>query len=147
MRAVRSIGLCLTALPLFLALPSAAHAQDAPAAAVEPMVDFSANQVIYDSNADLVTAAGQVRMSREGNFLAANQVSWDRKSGRVVAEGDVVVVNPEGDKLVGDRVELTDTLRDGTIDNLLAILESGGRIAAFQYHQQIIDRAVAERIG
>ena len=94
------------------------------------MVDFSANQVIYDSNADLVTAAGQVRMSREGNFLAANQVSWDRKSGRVVAEGDVVVVNPEGDKLVGDRVELTDTLRDGTIDNLLAILESGGRIAA-----------------
>ena len=130
LRAVRSIGLCLTALPLFLALPSAAHAQDAPAAAVEPMVDFSANQVIYDSNADLVTAAGQVRMSREGNFLAANQVSWDRKSGRVVAEGDVVVVNPEGDKLVGDRVELTDTLRDGTIDNLLAILESGGRIAA-----------------
>jgi LPS-assembly protein len=120
----------LTALPLFLALPSAAHAQDAPAAAVEPMVDFSANQVIYDSNADLVTAAGQVRMSREGNFLAANQVSWDRKSGRVVAEGDVVVVNPEGDKLVGDRVELTDTLRDGTIDNLLVILESGGRIAA-----------------
>ena len=130
LRAVRSIGLCLTALPLFLALPSAAHAQDAPAAAVEPMVDFSANQVIYDSNADLVTAAGQVRMSREGNFLAANQVSWDRKSGRVVAEGDVVVVNPEGDKLVGDRVELTDTLRDGTIDNLLVILESGGRIAA-----------------
>ena len=127
---MRSIGLCLTALPLFLALPSAAHAQDAPAAAVEPMVDFSANQVIYDSNADLVTAAGQVRMSREGNFLAANQVSWDRKSGRVVAEGDVVVVNPEGDKLVGDRVELTDTLRDGTIDNLLARLESGGRIAA-----------------
>ncbi len=127
---MRSIGLCLTALPLFLALPSAAHAQDAPAAAVEPMVDFSANQVIYDSNADLVTAAGQVRMSREGNFLAANQVSWDRKSGRVVAEGDVVVVNPEGDKLVGDRVELTDTLRDGTIDNLLVILESGGRIAA-----------------
>ena len=127
---MRSIGLCLTALPLFLALPSAAHAQDAPAAAVEPMVDFSANQVIYDSNADLVTAAGQVRMSREGNFLAANQVSWDRKSGRVVAEGDVVVVNPEGDKLVGDRVELTDTLRDGTIDNLLAIVESGGRIAA-----------------
>jgi LPS-assembly protein len=120
----------LTALPLFLALPSLAHAQDSPVAEVEPTVDFSADQVIYDSNADLITATGQVRMSRDGNFLAANQVSWDRKSGRVFAEGDVVVVNPEGDKLVGDRVELTDTLRDGTIDNLLVILESGGRIAA-----------------
>jgi LPS-assembly protein len=120
----------LTALPLFLALPARAQAQAAPAADAEPTVDFSADQVIYDSRADVVTATGQVRMSREGNFLAANQVSWDRKSGRVMAEGDVVVVNPEGDKLVGDRVELTDTLRDGTIDNLLVVLESGGRIAA-----------------
>jgi LPS-assembly protein len=120
----------LTALPLFLALPARAQAQAAPAADAEPTVDFSADQVIYDSRADVVTATGQVRMSREGNFLAANQVSWDRKSGRVFAEGDVVVVNPEGDKLVGDRVELTDTLRDGTIDNLLVVLESGGRIAA-----------------
>ena len=130
---MRSIGLCLTALPLFLALPSAASAQDsAPSAplAPEPTVDFSADQVIYDSNADLVIAEGQVRMSRDGNYLAANRVSWDRKSGQVVAEGDVVVVNPEGDKLIGDRVDLTDTLRDGTIDNLLIVLESGGRIAA-----------------
>ena len=130
LRAVRSIGLCLTALPLFLALPEAAFAQVSPAADVEPMVDFSANEVIYDSRADVITASGQVRMSRDGNYLAANSVSWDRKSGRVMAEGDVVVVNPEGDKLIGDRVDLTDTLRDGTIENLLVVLESGGRIAA-----------------
>jgi len=120
----------LTALPLFLALPSPALAQDAPAAQAEPMVDFSADEVIYDSANELVTATGQIRMSREGNYLAANRVTWNRKSGRVVAEGDVVVVNPEGDKLVADRVDLTDTLRDGTIDNLLVVLESGGRIAA-----------------
>lgn len=130
---MRSIGLCLTALPLFLVLPSQAEAQEAvpPAAPkAEPVVDFSADEVIYDSQAELVTAAGQVRMSREGNYLAADKVSWDRNSGRVVAEGNVVVVNPGGDKLIGDRVDLTDLLRDGTIDNLLVVLESGGRIAA-----------------
>ena len=120
----------MTALPLFLALPAPARAQDAPAADAEPTVDFSADQVIYNSDSEVITASGQVRMSRDGNYLAANQVSWDRKSGRVLAEGDVVVVNPEGDKLVGDRVDLTDTLRDGTIDNLLIVLDSGGRIAA-----------------
>jgi LPS-assembly protein len=119
----------LTALPLFLALPDEARAQDTPVAA-EPTVDFSANEVTYDSNAEVISASGQVRMSRDGNYLAANRVSWNRKTGRVVAEGDVVVVNPEGDKLVGDRVDLTDTLREGTIDNLLVVLESGGRIAA-----------------
>ena len=127
---MRSIGLCLTALPLFLGYPDEARAQDTPAAEAEPTVDFSANEVTYDSEAEVITASGQVRMSRDGNYLAANQVSWNRKTGRVVAEGEVVVVNPEGDKLIGDRVDLTDTLRDGTIDNLLIVLESGGRIAA-----------------
>jgi LPS-assembly protein len=32
--------------------------------------------------------------------------------------------------LIGDNVQLTDTLRDGTIDNLMVVLESGGRLAA-----------------
>ena len=123
----------MTALPLLLALPAAAGAQEAPpppGETAEPTVEFSADQVIYDSRAELVTASGQVRMAREGNYLAADRISWDRKSGQVVAEGNVVVVNPEGDKLIGDRVDLTDSLRDGTVQNLLVVLESGGRIAA-----------------
>ncbi len=130
---MRSIGLCLTALPLFLALPSAASAQEAspPAQAeAEPQIEFSADEVTYDTKADVVAAQGQVRMDRDGNYLAADRVSWDRKSGRVIAEGNIVIVNPEGDKLIGERVDLTDTLRDGTVENLLLVLESGGRIAA-----------------
>jgi len=131
--AVRSIGLCLTTLPLFLALPTAAWAQDAVPPAqpdAEPQIEFSADEVIYDSDADVVSAQGQVRMERDGNYVAADRVSWDRKSGRVLAEGNVVVVNPEGDKLIGERVDLSDSLRDGTVENLLLVLESGGRIAA-----------------
>ena len=83
-----------------------------------------------------MTAQGRVRMSRDGNYLAADQVSWDRSTGRVIAEGNVVIMTPQGDKLVGDRVDLTDSLRDGTVENLLIVLESGGRIAA--------DRGIAE---
>lgn len=130
---MRLIGLCWTALPLLLALPGVASGQQTPPTVVpaaQPTIAFSADEVVYDSNADKVVAQGQVRMDRDGNFLAADRVSWDRKSGRVIAEGNVVVVNPEGDKLVGDHVDLTDSLRDGTVDNLLIVLESGGRIAA-----------------
>jgi LPS-assembly protein len=93
-------------------------------------VEFSADQVVYDSEADVVTASGRVRMSREGNHLAADQVTWDRKSGRVQASGNVVVLNPQGDRFVGETVDLTDSLRDGTVSNLLVVLDSGGRIAA-----------------
>ncbi|MEO5972169.1 MAG: LPS assembly protein LptD [Sphingomicrobium sp.] len=148
---MRKGWLLWTALPVALVPQAAAAAQPAgtpapaagtPAPAAEPaappaspdlapdMVDFSADQVIYDSEADRVTASGAVRMARDGNYLAADSVTWDRRTGEVRAEGNIVVLNPEGDKLVGDKVVLTDTLRDGTMENLLILLEGGGRIAA-----------------
>ena len=74
--------------------------------------------------------AARCGWTREGNYLAADQVIWNRKTGEVRAQGNVVLLTPQGDKLVGDNVVLTDTLRDGTVDNLLVVLESGGRIAA-----------------
>ncbi|HEY6047431.1 MAG TPA: LPS assembly protein LptD [Sphingomicrobium sp.] len=96
----------------------------------DQVVEFSADQVTYDSNADVVTASGEVRMNREGNYLAADEVIWDRKSGQVYAKGNVVVETPQGDKMVGETVQLTDTLASGTAQNLMVVLESGGRIAA-----------------
>ncbi|HYI43612.1 MAG TPA: LPS assembly protein LptD [Sphingomicrobium sp.] len=121
-----------TALPLLLAPLTALRAQqpEAAPASMDPAVDFSADQVAYESGTEIVTAIGRVRMSRDGNYLAADRVIWNRGTGEVRAIGNVVVVNPEGDRLVGDSVVLTDTLRDGTVDNLLIALESGGRIVA-----------------
>jgi LPS-assembly protein len=122
---------------MLLAVPGGARAQDAPTPQANAQVaddgapiEFSADQVTYESDPDVVTASGSVRMAREGNYLAADQVRWDRKTGEVRAEGNVVLLTPEGDKLVGESVVLTDTLRDGTVQNLLVVLESGGRIAA-----------------
>ena len=135
--------ICWTALPLILSMAAPALAQDAapspaqlpPASppaepAAEYEIDFSADAVTYDTRNEIVTASGSVRMSRDGNYLAADQVSWDRNSGRVRATGSVVIVNPEGDKFIGEEVDLTDTLRDGTVNNLLVVLEGGGRLAA-----------------
>ncbi|MBA3526355.1 MAG: LPS-assembly protein LptD [Sphingomonas sp.] len=121
-----------TALPLLLAPLTAVNAQGAgaPPVSLEPAVDFSADQVTYDNATEIVTASGRVRMSREGNYLAADQLVWNRATGEVRARGNVVVVNPQGDRLIGDSVLLTDSLRDGTVDNLLVALESGGRIVA-----------------
>jgi LPS-assembly protein len=128
-----------TALPLLFALSSPALAQEvAPAeAAPQPSIvpdpndiGFSADVVTYDSENEVITAQGKVRLSRDGNYVAADQVVWNRTSGQVVATGNVVVVNPTGDKFVGERAVLTDDIRDATVDNLLVVLESGGRLAA-----------------
>jgi LPS-assembly protein len=120
----------LTALPT-AAVAQAVAVQPAPASTPQDeIVQFSADQVTYDDKADVVTAIGDVRMNREGNYLAADQVTWYQQTGRVYASGNVVLVTPQGDKIVGDTVQLTDTLRDGTVSNLLVVLENGARIAA-----------------
>lgn len=127
-----------TALPLILALAPPALAQEAAVSPAAPPsivpdpndVGFSADVVTYDSDNELITAAGRVRLSRDGNYVAADQVTWNRSSGEVVATGNVVVTNPAGDKFVGARAVLTDDIRDATVEDLLVVLESGGRLAA-----------------
>ena len=126
---------CWTALPLLLALPAAAAAQEAVPATQATLVtpdniDFSADVVTYENGNDVVTAEGRVRLNRDGYYLAADKVVWNRNSGQVTADGNVVVLSPEGNRLVGDHVVLADNLRDGTVQNLLIVLDSGGRIAA-----------------
>ncbi|MEK9211482.1 LPS-assembly protein LptD [Sphingomonas sp. 2378] len=127
-------------LALLAAAPAAA--QDLQDRAVSPppsegaapedpnQVRFSANQLEYDLNADIVTATGEVRMFREGERLRADKVTWNRKTGKVLATGNIAITNPEGDIAYGDQIELTDSLKDGVVDNMLVVLEQGGRLAA-----------------
>jgi LPS-assembly protein len=127
----------LLALPLLFAGASADAAQPvatppppiAPAATAAE-IDFSADQVSYDNQTALVVASGRVRMNRDGYYLASDRVEWNRDTGSVVAIGNVVLLSPEGDRVIGNRVVLDDKLRDGTVEDLLAVLESGGRVAA-----------------
>ena len=68
--------------------------------------------------------------SAQGDRLRADKVVWNRKTGQVVATGNIAVTNPEGDIAYGDRIELTDSLKDGVVENMLVVLEQGGRLAA-----------------
>jgi LPS-assembly protein len=130
--------ICLTALPLLLCAPGAAWAQEAEAAPAEAAatdgemreVAFSSLRLEYDTEAEIVTASGDVRMHSEGNNLRADRVVWNRRSDEVRAEGNVRLVTPEGDVAYGDSVILTDGMRDAVADNLLLVLEDGGRLAA-----------------
>jgi LPS-assembly protein len=128
--------------------PAAALAQIAPSGGVEPApagppapnappgadesreVTFSADTLSYDSDNEVVTASGDVRMNSEGNNLRADRVVWMRTTDEMRAEGNVRLVTPEGDVAYGDNVVLTDSMRDAVAQNLLLVLEGGGRLAA-----------------
>lgn len=126
----------LTALAMAITAASPALAQEegganpAPEAEREEPIDFAANAIEYDNEQDVVTAKGEVVMIRDGNRVRADQISWNRKSGRVLATGNVSVSSPSGDTAFGDSIELTETLKDGVVENLLIVLADGGRLAA-----------------
>jgi LPS-assembly protein len=107
--------------------PSAA---EAPSPASEDQIRFSTDRLEYDTENEIVTATGEVRMTREGDRLRADRVEWNRNTGKVVATGNVAITNPEGDVAYGDSIELTDSLKDGVVQNILVVLEEGGRLAA-----------------
>ena len=101
-----------------------------PAPAAEDQVNFSAGTLEYDYEGEIVTATSDVRMFRDGQRLRADKVVWDRNTGKVIASGNIAVTSPEGDTAYGDSIELTDSLKDGVVDNMLVVLERGGRLAA-----------------
>jgi LPS-assembly protein len=113
-------------------MPTIAVAQEAqPAAAArEDQIGFSAASVEYDSNTEIVIARGDVIATRDGYTVRADSIVWDRTSGEVTAEGSIRAVGPEGDVAYGDRIVLTDALKDGVIENLLVVLADESRLAA-----------------
>ncbi|MEZ7273352.1 LPS assembly protein LptD [Sphingobium sp. 10 DY56-G10] len=105
-------------------------APDAPMPASEDQIGFAADTLEYNSETEMVTASGNVQLLREGNRLRADKVVWDRNSGKVEAQGNVSVTDPDGNVAYGDRFDVTDSLKDGAVDNMLLVLQSGGRLAA-----------------
>ena len=93
-------------------------------------IGFEADELRYDDKAEIVTATGTVKLNRDAWKLSADAIEYNRRTGQVVATGRVVTIDPEGNQAFGDRIELTDSLRDGIIDNVLLVLNDGGRLAA-----------------
>jgi len=105
-------------------------AGDAPQPVNEQEVTFAADTLSFDNNTQVIVATGNVRMLRQGDRLRADRVEWNQTTGIVIASGNVAVVNSGNDTVYGDRVELTDSLKDGVVENLLLVLNDGGRLAA-----------------
>lgn len=132
-----ALGLAMVAAPAFAqdlqdraVDPPPAEPGAVAATAPREEIRFSADTLDYDNTTDTVTASGEVRLYRDGNRLRADRIVWNRTTGEVVATGNIAVTNPAGDTAYGDRINLTDSLKDGVVENMLVVLEGGGRIAA-----------------
>jgi LPS-assembly protein len=122
-----------------LGCPAGAQAQEQPVdppAEAAPLVQegeqiqFEAEGASYDDNSDTATVFGNVVLRRNGQSVRADKLTWNRKTGQIVAEGNIRFVDADGNQLFTDRLELTDELKAGAMKNMLLALREGGRLAA-----------------
>lgn len=134
--AIRPGAYALAMACLALAVPAAAleepatsgSAQETPGEPRE--VDFEADAVDYDSQNEVVNARGNVVLRSEEQSVRADLVSWDRRSGRITASGNVRFVDADGNQAFAESIELTDKFEAGAMQDLLLALREGGRLAA-----------------
>ncbi|HEX2527484.1 MAG TPA: LPS assembly protein LptD [Geminicoccus sp.] len=122
------VGLLRRILPLAIVL--CPYTAQLSAQEQEPQVLLTADRLDYQQAGNLIVAEGDVELTRDGRTLLARKVTWDRSTDIVTAEGDVVLIGEEGETLFGDKVELSDSLRAGFIQEVGLLLADDSRLAA-----------------
>ncbi|MFB9983144.1 LPS-assembly protein LptD [Mesorhizobium kowhaii] len=107
---------------LACAVPMPALAQDvSDMAATVPsgsQMLLAADTLVYNNDNQTVTAVGGVQIDYGGNRLVAQRVEYNRNTKRMVASGNVEVINSDGTKINSEHIDITDDFADGFVNAL-----------------------------
>ena len=101
---------------------------------------LSSNELIYNKDTQIVTASGAVQINYGGYRMVAQRVEYNQKSGRMTALGNVELITPDGNRMYGDKMDVTDSFSDGFVnslrvempDNTRMVAEKGERVGGTQ---------------
>ena len=111
-------------------LSKVAAAGTAPPVAKNEPVTFTADQVEYDREHSLVAARGHVEAWQAGRVVRADEMTFNRETGVIVAIGNVVMLEADGQVLFAQYAELSRDMSDGILETVRAVLEHNGKLAA-----------------
>jgi LPS-assembly protein len=145
-RPFRRVSVPIAALVLCCALTSDPAKAQQSSEGVQQSV-LTANQVVFDTERNTVTAEGKVELSRDGRRLLADRLTYDQSGDRVFAEGNVVLLEQTGEAFFASSLEITGDLREGTIQGFKALLGEQIRLAAArgtraEGARNVLDKAV-----
>jgi LPS-assembly protein len=123
-----------SALPV--AAQSALTQPLSPKVAADAKMQLTASELVYDRDHNKVIAVGGVQIDYGGYKLVAKRVEYDQKSGRMMAIGEIEMLEPGGNRVYADKLDVThdfangflDALRLETTDNTRMVAVKGRRI-------------------
>lgn len=91
---------------------------------------LESDQLTFDNDRSLVTATGNVQIAFGESTLVADRVEYNQQSGRLLAKGNVEILEPNGNRIFAQEIDITDDFRDGFISALNIETPDNTRIAA-----------------
>ena len=77
---------------------------------------LSANELVYNQDAKRVIVRGGVQINYGGYKMVAQQVEYSQKTGRIIATGEIEMIEPGGNRIYADKMDVTDNFANGFIE-------------------------------
>ena len=90
---------------------------------------FSADTLSFDPEKNSVNAQGNVELIHGQRTLRADRVIYDQKADVISAVGNVILSEPSGELLLGDKMGISGDLKDALVHNIGLVLQDKSRIA------------------
>ena len=89
-----------------------------------------ADEISYDRELGTVVARGNVEITQGERTLTADTVSYNQKTETVAASGNVVLLEKSGEVVFAEYAELRDEMKNGVIEQIRVLLDDDSRFAA-----------------
>ena len=97
---------------------------------LENNVLMRADNITYDESFGIITARGNVEVSRGKRVLLADTLSYNRRDNVIIASGNVSFLSEDGSVIFSNYMELTGDLKAGAINQIQILFADGSRAAA-----------------
>ena len=108
-------------------------------------IHFSADSLENDSTNNTVVATGNVEIIRQNLTLKADKVTYNQATDHIVAQGNVVLLEKNGNVVFADEINLKDKIQQADVDNIKVILLDKTRLAAKSFHKKADDTKVLRK--
>ena len=93
-------------------------------------VEFEADQVLYNEKDGTVVASGNVHINQNGTVLKTDKLIYNSKEKNGQAIGNVVITRPDGVKIQGDKISLSEAFNEAQLNAVILHFADGSTFKA-----------------
>lgn len=92
-------------------------------------LNLTADELVYDTRGQRVTARGNVEIFYNNNVLTADKITYDQSANLLMAEGNVTLRDSNNNITRAERLRITDDFRDAFVETISVVSKDETRIS------------------